>query len=83
VTTIVTNYMAGETKSFTGFTVTVSGTHAGTSYSGNAVSNLAAGDMITVTVTGQYLFMNVIPLIKMPTSFNITSAVSMVCEGAT
>jgi hypothetical protein len=58
--------------------VTVTGTHLGVA---TAVNNLAAGDMVTVTVSGTYKFMNIIPLAKMPTSFTITSAVIMVCEG--
>ena len=37
---IVTSYMAGETTSFSNFTVTVSGTHLGVS---TPVNNLAAG----------------------------------------
>ena len=80
VQTIVTNYMAGETKSFSSFTVTISGTDGGVA---TAVSNLGPGDPITVTVTGTYKFLNVIPLVKMPTSFTITSAVTMLCEGGT
>jgi Flp pilus assembly protein TadG len=82
VTTTVTTFMAGETNSFNSFTVTVSGTHSGTSYTGNNVNNLAAGDMITVTVSGQYKFLNIIPGITMPI-VTLTSAVTMVCEGAT
>jgi len=35
VQTIVTNFMAGQTKNFNTFTVTVSGTHQGVSYTGN------------------------------------------------
>ena len=80
VQTIVTNYMAGETTSFSNFTVTVSGTHQGVS---TPVNNLDPGDLITVTVSGTYKFMNIIPLIQMPTSFAITSAVIMGCEGGT
>lgn len=80
VTTQVTNRMAGlNTNAFTGFTVSVSGTHNGVS---TPVNDLAAGDMITVTVSGTYQFMNVIPLVSMPT-VTITSAPTMVCEGAT
>jgi Flp pilus assembly protein TadG len=78
VTTIVTGAMAGQTTAFNNFTVTVTGTHLGVA---TAVNNLAAGDMVTVTVSGTYKFMNIIPLAKMPTSFTITSAVIMVCEG--
>jgi Flp pilus assembly protein TadG len=80
VTTIVTNYMAGESASFTNFTVTVSGTHQGAS---TPVNNLAAGDMITVAVTGTYKFMNIVPIIRMPTSLSLTGSVTMVCEGGT
>jgi Flp pilus assembly protein TadG len=76
---IVTGFMAGETTCFTNFTVTVSGTHQGVSTS---INNLAAGDLITVTVTGKYNFMNIISLIPMPSSFSMTSAVTMGCEGA-
>ena len=72
--------MAGETKSFSNFTVTVTGTHLGVS---TPVNNLVPGDPITVTVSGTYNFMNIIPFIHMPTSFVITSGVTMLCEGAT
>ncbi len=80
VTSTVTTYMGGQSSSFTNFTVTVSGTHNGVS---TAVNSLTAGDMITVTVSGTYTFLNIIPLIKMPTNFTITSAVIMICEGGT
>lgn len=80
VTTQVTNRMAGQnTQAFSSFTVTVSGTHNGVS---TAVNNLVAGDLITVTVSGTYKFMNVVPFITF-NSFTITSAPTMVCEGAT
>ena len=81
VTNTVNTFMAGEQGSFSNFTVTVSGTHSGTSYTGNGCNNLYAGDLITVTVTGQYNFLNIIPIFKMPTNFSITSACTMVCEG--
>ena len=80
VQNIVTNYMAGETKNFSNFTVTVSGTHLGVS---TPVNNLQPGDPITVTVSGTYKFMNIVPFIKMPTSLVITSGVTMLCEGGT
>ena len=80
VNNIVTTYMAGETKDFSNLTVTVSGTHLGVS---TPVNNLQPGDPITVTVSGTYKFMNIIPFIKMPTSFVITSGVTMLCEGGT
>jgi Flp pilus assembly protein TadG len=77
VTTIVTTYMAGQTASFSNFTVAVTGTHLGVS---TPVNNLTAGDMVTTTVSGTFKFMNIIPLKKM-TTLSITSAVIMVCEG--
>jgi len=77
---IVTNYMAGRDTSFTSFTVTVSGTHAGVS---TPVNNLAPGDMITVKVSGNYQFMNIIPLVSMPSLFSLNSSVTMICEGGT
>ena len=80
VQTIVTGYMAGETKNFNNFTVSVSGTHQGAS---TPVNSLQPGDAITVTVSGTYKFMNIVPFIHMPTSFLITSGVTMLCEGGT
>ena len=78
--TQVTNRMAGQdTQAFSSFTVTVSGTHNGVS---TPVNNLVAGDLITVTVSGTYQFMNIIPFLNMGT-MTITSAPTMVCEGAT
>jgi Flp pilus assembly protein TadG len=79
VQTIVNGYMAGETKNFTSFTVTVSGTHLGAS---TTVNNLVAGDMITVKVSGQYHFLNIIPVANLPTTVTLNSSVVMVCEGA-
>jgi hypothetical protein len=78
VQTTVTRFMAGQTSAFTNFTVTVSGTHLGVA---TPVNSLVAGDMITVSVSGTYKFMNIIPLIKLPTSYAITSSVIMGCEG--
>ena len=78
VQTIVTNFMAGRTGDFSNFTVTVSGTHLGVA---TRVNNLAAGDLITVTVSGTYRFLKLFPLAKLPTTFTITSAVIMGCEG--
>lgn len=80
VQSTVTSFMGGRTASFSSFTVTVSGTHQGVS---TAVNNLAPGDLITVTVSGNYQFLNIIPLIHMPTTFSISSAVTMICEGGT
>jgi Flp pilus assembly protein TadG len=78
VQTTVTNFMAGRTTDFSAFSVNVSGTHQGVA---TPVNNLTAGDLVTVTVSGAYKFLNIIPLIKMPTSFSITSSVIMGCEG--
>ncbi len=80
VQSIVTTYMAGETKDFSNFTISVTGTHLGVS---TPVNNLEPGDPITVTVSGTYLFMNIIPFIHMPTSLVVTSGVTMLCEGGT
>ncbi|HTU17077.1 MAG TPA: TadE/TadG family type IV pilus assembly protein [Gemmataceae bacterium] len=85
VTSIVTGYMAGRSTSFSGFSVSVSGTHTSsgvtTSYTGNGVNALAPGDVISVTVSGNYQFMNIIPLVSVPNSFTVTSTVTMICEG--
>jgi len=80
VQTTVTNYMAGQSGSFTGFTVTVSGTHGGVS---TPVNNLVPGDWITVTVSGNYHFMRIIPKAIMPASVSLSSSVTMLCEGGT
>jgi len=76
----VNNYMAGRGANFSNFTVTVSGTHQGAS---TPVNNLVAGDMITVTVSGKYQFMGVVPVAYVPTTVTLTSAVVMICEGVT
>jgi Flp pilus assembly protein TadG len=85
-TTQVTGRMAGlNTTAFSSFSVSVSGSHTAngttTSYTGSGVNNLVAGDLITVTVSGTYQFMNIIPGITLP-KLTITSAPTMVCEGA-
>jgi Flp pilus assembly protein TadG len=77
VTNIAKARMGTETRSFTNLTITVSGTHNGVS---TAVNNLAAGDMITMTITGNYKFLNNIPFVTMP-KFTMSSSVAMVCEG--
>jgi|SRR6516162_9449014 Flp pilus assembly protein TadG len=79
VASVVTTRLGRESASFTGLNVTVSGTHAGAT---TPVNNLLPGDLISVTVSGQYNFMNVIPFHPMPT-ITITSSVTMVCEGGT
>jgi|SRR5271157_623996 len=81
VQNIVTTYMAGETKNFSNFPPpSVSGTHLGVS---TPVNSLVPGDPITVTVSGTYKFMNIVPFIHMPPSLVITSGVTMLCEGGT
>jgi Flp pilus assembly protein TadG len=79
VTAQVSYRMAGQdTLAFTSFSVAVSGTHNGVS---TAVNNLTAGDLITVTVSGNYKFMNIVPFVNFGT-MTLTSAPTMVCEGA-
>ena len=77
---IVTGFMAGQTASFQNFAVTVTGMHQGVS---TPVNNLGPGDPFTVTVSGTYKFMNIIPIAHMPTSWVMSSAVTMLCEGGT
>ncbi len=79
VTSLVNTYMAGETRDFSNWSVTATGTHLGVS---TPVNNLEPGDPITVTVSGTYIFMNLLPFV-MPSSLVITSAVTMLCEGGT
>ena len=80
VQSIVTTYMAGRDSSFTNFTVSVSGTHSGAS---TAVNSLSPGDPITVTVSGNYKLMNIIPWISLPGVLSLSSSVTMICEGGT
>jgi Flp pilus assembly protein TadG len=75
---VVTNFMAGRDAYFGGFAVTLSGTHQGAAA---PVNSLVAGDMLTVTVTGTYKFMNIIPLVPSLPSFTLSSSVTMACEG--
>lgn len=77
---IATSFMAGEISSYNNFNVTVTGSHNGVTA---AVNSLSAGDLITVTVSGTYKFMNIVPLATMPVSLPLTSAVTMGCEGGT
>jgi Flp pilus assembly protein TadG len=79
VTGVVNARMGPEVNSFNNLTITVTGTHLGSSAS---VNSLVPGDLISVTITGQYKFMNVIPYNPMP-AVTITSQVTMVCEGGT
>ena len=80
VQAVVNQFMAGQSADFTNFTVTVTGTHQGVA---TPVNNLVAGDMITVTVSGKYQFMGVVPVAYVPTTVTLTSAVVMICEGVT
>ena len=80
VQAVVNRFMAGQSSDFTNFNVTVTGTHQGVA---TPVNNLVAGDTITVTVTGKFQFMDVVPLVRTPASVTLTSAVVMICEGAT
>jgi hypothetical protein len=77
VQNLVTARMGKEASSFTSITVTVTGTHSGVA---TTVPNLMAGDPITVSVSGPYRFMNVIPLIKMP-ALTLSSSCTSICEG--
>jgi Flp pilus assembly protein TadG len=79
VTNLVTTRMGGQTKNFTNFTVTVSGTRDGVPM---AVNDLGPGDRITVCVSGNYKFLNVIPFISCPT-LSMSSSVTAICEGGT
>jgi Flp pilus assembly protein TadG len=81
VQNVVTTRMAGQTAAFNSgtFSVTVSGTHLGTS---TTVTNLLPGDLVTVSISGNFKFMNIIPVVPMP-SLTIKSAVTMLCEGGT
>lgn len=86
VQTVVMNYLAGRSSNFTGLTISVSGVcmsgaNAGTTYTGNNVNNLGPGDVITVTVSGSYKFMNIIPLVSMSSAFPLSSSATMICEG--
>ncbi len=76
--TVVTGFMAGRDANFGGFTVTLSGTHNGAA---TPVNNLVPGDMITVTVTGNYTLLNVIPMVPSLPTFTLSSSVTMACEG--
>jgi hypothetical protein len=78
--TLVTGYMAGEDHCFSSFTVTVL-TSSGASDT-TSINNLVAGNSISVKVSGQFKFMNIVPLITLPT-LSITSSVMMICEGVT
>lgn len=77
VQNVVTGCMGGrDAAAFANFTVAVTGTHNGVS---TAVNNLLPGDFITVTVSGNYEFLN-LPMLNMPT-ITMSSACTMICEG--
>jgi Flp pilus assembly protein TadG len=80
VQTIVNNVMGNQKNAYTNFTVTVSGTHNGVS---TPVGQLAPGDQITVTVSGTYKLLNIVPLASIQPSFTMSSSVTMICEGGT
>src|SRR5437879_6322672 len=56
VNAVVLGKMTGRDASFTGFTITMSGTHQSVS---TPINNLVPGDMITVSVSGHYTCMNI------------------------
>jgi Flp pilus assembly protein TadG len=76
VDAVVRATMGNQVSYFSGFSVTVTGTHLGVT---TPVNNLVAGDFITVTVQGNYNFIS----LPIPTpTMTMKSAVTMVCEGA-
>lgn len=80
VQTTVYYFMAGRTSHFSNFTVTVTGTHAGVS---TPVNNLMPGDPITVSVSGNYQLLNIIPTVSQAAVLPLSSSVTMICEGGT
>jgi Flp pilus assembly protein TadG len=84
VQNLVTSCMAGRNTYFSNFTVTVSGTHQGVNYPpGSNLSVLSPGDPITVKVSGNYQFLNIIPMVSSPTVLPLSSSATMICEGGT
>jgi Flp pilus assembly protein TadG len=84
VQNLVTSCMAGRNAYFSNFTVTVSGTHQGVNYPpGSNLSILSPGDTITVTVSGNYPFLNIIPTVISPSVLPLSSSATMICEGGT
>jgi Flp pilus assembly protein TadG len=77
VQAIVASRIGNEAASFNSITVTVTGTHNGVA---TTVTNLTPGDPITVSVSGPYRFMNIIPLVRMP-PLTIASNCTSICEG--
>lgn len=80
VQTLVTQYMAGRTSNFSSFSVKVSGTHGGIV---TPVNSLSAGDPITVTVTGNYNLLNIVPLVSQASLLPMSCSSTMMCEGGT
>jgi Flp pilus assembly protein TadG len=84
VQNLVTRCMAGRNAYFGNFTVTVSGTHQGIPYPpGSDLALLTPGDPITVTVSGNYQFLNIIPLVSSLSVLPLSSSATMICEGGT
>lgn len=85
VQNVVAKYMAGRNVDFSSFTVSLSGVSAstGTTYTGNNVTNLMPGDMISVTITATYSFIVPIPFISVPSTVPMNSTCTMIVEGAT
>lgn len=79
VQNLINTRLGSQASSFTNLTVSISGTHQGVA---TTVNNLAAGDFITVSLSGKYKFMNIIPFIPMA-PITINSSVTMLCEGGT
>ena len=78
---IVTAYMAGQTTSFQNFTVTVTGT---ASEGSRRRSTTWAREIRSRSrCPASTSFMNIIPLAQMPTSWTMSSSVTMLCEGGT
>jgi Flp pilus assembly protein TadG len=80
VTNVVNQNMAGRLGDFSSFSVSLSGTHNGVN---TPVNNLMPGDMITVQVTSTFHFMDVIPILPMPTAVPMNTACTMIVEGGT
>jgi Flp pilus assembly protein TadG len=79
IQTVVNNYLAPRSNGLSGITVSVNGTHQGALTTN--VNILSPGDPVTVTVSGNYRFPNVVPLIPLPSSMTLSSSATMICEG--
>jgi Flp pilus assembly protein TadG len=78
VQSVVNACLAGKSTSLSSVSVSVSGTHQGVV---TAINNLSPGDPITVTITANYQFPNVIPLVRMPSTMPLSSSSTLICEG--